>query len=252
MKLTNDISVVGGGNTGFNISAPLDCHIYLINGGNGELALVDAGMGGIYGETDNIIDHIIRDGYDPERITTLILTHYHADHAGGTWDWGTRFPNMRVIASSLTADVISSGNERAISLPEARDGGMYPADYVLNPWPVETELLDSRTFPFGKLSLTSFDTPGHCDGHSSVLIEGGELKYLIGGDLVFWGGTIVAQNIHDCSIQNYQSSVARVAQEIDFDSLLPGHLTISLRDGKRHVQKAHDVFSRLGVPPNAV
>ncbi len=252
MKLSNDISVVGGGNTGFNISAPLDCHIYLINGGNGELALVDAGMGGTYGETDNIIDHIKRDGYDLERVTTLILTHYHADHAGGTWDWGTRLPNMRVIGSALTAEVISSGNERAISLPEARDGGMYPADYVLNPWPVEPDLVDSKTLKFGTLSLTAFDTPGHCDGHSSILIEGGELTYLIGGDLVFWGGTIVAQNIHDCSIQNYQASVARVYNEIEFDSLLPGHLTISMRDGKRHVQKAHEVFSRLGVPRNAV
>lgn len=252
MKLTQDISIVGGGNTGFNISAPLDCHIYLINFGNGELGLVDAGMGGKYGETERIIGEIERDGYDPARLTTLFLTHYHADHAGGTWDWGARFPDLRVVGSPLTATTISSGDERAISLPEARDGGMYPADYTLEPWPVEPDLLDGKTMMYGRLSITAFDTPGHSAGHSSLLVEGGDLRYLISGDLVFWGGTIVAQNIHDCSLQDYAASVARVEREIEFDSLLPGHLNISLRDGKRHISKAHEIFSRLGVPRNAV
>lgn len=252
MRLTDDISLVGGGNTGFNISAPHDCHIYLINGGNGELALVDAGMGGTYGETDRIIEEIRRDGYDADRITSLILTHYHADHAGGTWDWGTRFPNLHVVGSPLTATVMQSGDETAISLPEARAGGMYPKDYVLNSWNCKPELIDSHTFRFGRLRITPFDTPGHCDGHISLLVEGGELRYFLGGDLVFWGGTIVAQNIHDCSIQKYQASVARVANEVEFDALLPGHFTISMRDGKRHVMKAHEVFSRLGMPRNAV
>lgn len=252
MKLTEDISVVGGGNTGFNLSAPHDCHIYLVNFGNGELGLVDAGMGGKYGETERIIAEIRRDGYDPARITTLFLTHYHADHAGGAWDWGTRFANIQVVGSPLTADVISSGNEQAISLPEARDGGMYPADYVLHPWPVYGSLIDSRSHSFGDLTITAFDTPGHSAGHSSLLVEGGELRYFLSGDLVFWGGTIVAQNIHDCSLQEYAASVARVQNEIEFDSLLPGHLNLSLRDGKRHVTKAHEVFSRLGVPRNAV
>jgi glyoxylase-like metal-dependent hydrolase (beta-lactamase superfamily II) len=252
VKLTDDISVVGGGNTGFNLSAPHDCHMYLINFGNGELGLVDAGMGGSYGQTDAIIAEIERDGYDPKRITTLFLTHYHADHAGGTWDWGTRFPNIEVVGSSLTASVIASGDEKAISLPEARDGGMYPMDYLLNPWPVAPTLIDGKAYRFGNLSITAFDTPGHSAGHSSLLVEGGALRYFIGGDLIFWGGTIVAQNIHDCSLQDYDASVARVQREIEFDALLPGHLNISLRDGKRHVTKAHEIFQRLGVPRNAV
>jgi glyoxylase-like metal-dependent hydrolase (beta-lactamase superfamily II) len=251
MRLTDDISLVGGGNTGFNLSAPLDCHIYLINGGNGELALVDAGMGGKYGETERIIEHIERDGYDRNRITTLILTHYHADHAGGTWDWAERLPELRVIGSPLTAKVMQDGDESAISLPEARAGGMYPQDYVLNAWDCAPDLVDSRPFPFGKLTITPFDTPGHCAGHVSLLVEGGALRYFIGGDLIFYGGTIVAQNIHDCSIQDYSASVARMTREVEFDSLLPGHYTISMRDGMRHLDKAHQIFSQLGMPRNA-
>lgn len=251
MRLTDDISLVGGGNTGFNLSAPLDCHIYLINGGNGELALVDAGMGGTYGQTERIIEHIERDGYDRNRITTLILTHYHADHAGGTWDWEERLPELRVIGSPLTARVMQEGDEAAISLPEARAGGMYPQDYVLVASDCQPDLIDSRPLRFGKLTITPFDTPGHCDGHVSLLVEGGELRYFIGGDLVFYNGTIVAQNIHDCSIQHYSASVKRITEEVEFDSLLPGHYTISMRDGKRHLAKAHQIFSQLGMPRNA-
>ena len=252
MRLTSDVSLVGGGNTGLNISAPLDCHIYLLNSGQGQLALVDSGLGGTYGETDRIIEQIERDGYDLERITTLILTHYHADHAGGAWDWGSRLPELQVLGSPLTAHVMREADEAAISLPEARDGGMYPVDYTLIPWACQPDLVDSRSFSFGNLTMTPFDTPGHCDGHVSLLVEGGEIRYFIGGDLIFWGGTIVAQNIHDCSLQFYAQSVARMTREVEFEALLPGHFMISLRDGKRHLAKAHQIFSTLGVPRNAV
>lgn len=252
MKLTDDISLVGGGNTGFNMSAPLDCHIYLINGGDGELALVDAGMGGKYGATDSILENIRRDGYDPARITKLFLTHYHADHAGGAWEWIELFPDIEVIASALTSEVLIAGNETATSLPEARDAGMYPKDYVLVPCRCEPGLTDSRIVRFGDLVVTPFDTPGHCDGHMSMLVEGGELNYFVGGDLIFWGGTILNQNIHDCSIQNYRDSVLRIAKTVQFDSLLPGHLTISMRDGTRHLEQAVKIFQRLGVPRNAL
>ena len=53
MRLTHDICLVGGGNFGFGLSAPLDCHIYVIDGRQ-EVAIVDAGMGGKYGATEQI------------------------------------------------------------------------------------------------------------------------------------------------------------------------------------------------------
>jgi hypothetical protein len=43
-----------------------------------------------------------------------------------------------------------------------------------------------------------------------------------------------------------------MSESVKFDSLLPGHLTISMRDGKRHLDQAVKVFERLGVPRNAV
>ena len=79
VRLTERISVVGGGATGLGISHTLDPNVYLLSGGE-ELALVDAGAGP--GEA-RILDNVRSLGYDPERIGHIFLTHAHADHAGG-------------------------------------------------------------------------------------------------------------------------------------------------------------------------
>ena len=67
VRLTRDIALVGGGNNGFDISAPLDCHVYLLDGGD-ELALVDAGVGDVPGDPDAILANAEADGFDPGRI----------------------------------------------------------------------------------------------------------------------------------------------------------------------------------------
>jgi glyoxylase-like metal-dependent hydrolase (beta-lactamase superfamily II) len=249
VRLTRDVALIGGGNFGFNLSAPLDCHVYLIDGGD-ELAIVDAGLGGPHGGTETILATIADDGLDTARISKLILTHYHADHAGGAADFRDRL-GIDVVASELAARTLETGDEEAISLPFAKAAGFYPKDYVYRPCPVRTILGDGQTIEVGRLKVTAFDTPGHCRGHLSLLVEGGDRTYLIAGDLVFFGGTIIAQNIHDCSIQEYGASVKRMAG-VPFDALLPGHLSISLRDGKRHVDLAAAAFGQLLIPRNAI
>lgn len=249
MRLTRDICLVGGGDSGFGLSAPLDCHIYVIDGGT-EAAIVDAGMGGRYGATDQILSNIEESGIDLDKISTLILTHYHADHAGGAADFHQRL-GVEVLGSPLTAATLAIGDEEQISLPFAKASGFYPADFVFEPCPGKGTLTEGATFKVGDLTITSFETPGHCDGHVSLLVEGGDRRYLIGGDLIFFGGTIIAQNIHDCSIQNYAASTLKMA-ELEFEALLPGHLSISLTNGKRHVDLAAAQFRKLMIPRNAV
>lgn len=249
MRLTRDIALVGGGNTGFNISAPLDCHIYVIDGGE-ELAIVDAGMGGKYGETETILQNMKDDGLAIDRIGTLILTHYHADHAGGSKDFKDRL-GVKVLGSPATAATVSAGDEDQISLPFAKAAGFYPKDYVFQACPVEPSLREGESFALGRLTITPYFTPGHSADHMSLLVEGGDRTYLVAGDLIFYGGTIIAQNIPDCSIQDYGVSAKKIAQ-LDFDALLPGHFQISLRDGKRHVEAAAEQFGKLMIPRNAL
>ncbi|MGD9711053.1 MAG: MBL fold metallo-hydrolase [Thermomicrobiales bacterium] len=249
MRLTSDICLVGGGRFGFGLTSPGDCHVYLIDGGD-DLLLVDAGIGGIAGDPGKIIAQIEQDGYDPSRVSRLFLTHYHTDHMGGAAQM-RELLGCEIHGSPLTARTLEAGDETQVSLPEAKRAGYFPEDYVLQPCPAIGDLVDGATFEIGRLRLRVVDTPGHASGHVSFLIEGGERTYLVQGDVVFFGGTVFLQNVHDCSIQEYSASVNKLA-ELDFDAHLPGHLGISLEDGKRHILAAKAVFDALGVPKNLV
>jgi hydroxyacylglutathione hydrolase len=158
---------------------------------------------------------------------------------------------LTVHASPLTASTLESGDEEIISLPAVKAVGYVPGDYHIQPCPAVPDLVEGANFKVGRLSVTVYETPGHCNGHVSFLVEGGERTLLLQGDVVFAGGAISLQNIPDCSIQKYSESVRKL-NTLEFDAFLPGHLSISLRDGKRHVSAAAAQFEKLMVPRNLV
>lgn len=247
MKLTPDVALVGSGSFGFDLTSPADAHLYLIDGGD-ELALIDAGCGDSLGNTDLILRNIRDDGYSTDRISNLILTHYHFDHVGGAAEVHDAL-GIPVHASPLTARVLETGDEDTPSLTAVKKIGFVPADYKLRPCPVIGDLVEGTTFNIGRLTVTVSETPGHCDGHVSLLVEGGDRPTLIQGDVVFAGGTILLQSIPDCSLENYRASVQKLAA-LNFDAFFPGHGMLSLRNGKRHVDLAAATFANLGVPKN--
>lgn len=246
MRLTDDVHLVGGGNVAFNLSNGADCHIYVLKTGDG-LALIDAGVGlGM----DLVIQNLREDGLDPADIRDVFVTHYHVDHAGAVARW-RRLTGARIHASVGAASAIRDGDSDVVGLRKAQAGGYYPADYVLEPCPVDVEFEGGQAIELGRLRITPIDSAGHCDGHAVFLVEGGQRTYLFSGDCIFWGGTIILQNIPDCSIPDYAETMERL-DALTFDALLPGHLTISLRDGKRHVDTAVRAFRSLGLPKQAI
>jgi len=246
MKLTSDLHVVGGGYFGFGLSGRLDCHVYLLNSGS-ELALIDPGMG-MERDFDTILDHIRDDGLDPGKIRKLILTHYHCDHIGAAAEAQKRL-DVEVYSSAFAAPVIRSADEKAVALDVAKAANFFPADFQLPPCPVDVELVEGDKINIGNMELETFETPGHCDGHLSFIMRGGDRIYLLGADLVFWGGKVVWQNIHDCRIDAYADSMFKLEKQA-FDALAPGHLQISLSGGKVHLDAACAAFRQLAVPPN--
>lgn len=248
MKLRHDLYVVGGGNSGFNISEPHDCHIYLIDGGE-ELALVDAGCG-LGNSYDEILTNIQDDGLDLSRLSMLLLTHYHADHAGGARQFVDRL-GVKVLGSAETTRALATGDEIVTSVDLGRRVGLYPESYRLSACPIEPTLEEGTKIALGGTSLTIYETPGHCKGHVSLLMDGPYGSALIGGDLVCHGGSVMMQNIPDCNIQDYAGSVSKL-EPLEFDAFLPGHHNISLRNGSRHIRAAADAFRNLPLPPNAI
>jgi hydroxyacylglutathione hydrolase len=247
VKLTERIHLVGSGSFGFDLTDPFDCHVYLVDGGD-ELALVDvgAGMG-----AEAIVDNVRTAGFDPKRIRHLVLTHAHGDHAGGAARMRSLLDDPTVYLSREVAGFLRDGNEQGISLDIAKQAGIYPPDYVLDPCEVDVELAEGATIGVGDLTLEVLDTPGHSDGHVSLVLEQGGQRGLFAGDVVFFGGKILLQNIYDCRLDAEIRSLRKL-RELRVDVLLPGHLTLSLKDGQRHIERANEVLDRLLIPEQMV
>jgi hydroxyacylglutathione hydrolase len=249
VRITDEVYLVGGGvANAFGLSDDPDCHVYLVDGGN-ELALIDCGMAS-GNSMERILGNVAADALEPEKIRKIIVTHYHMDHAGGAAHFRQRL-GVEVVAPADAAPALRTGDERAVALDVAKAAGFYAADYRFEPVEVGQEVREGDRIPVGGLELEVFETPGHCDGHVSLLLRGRERRYLFAGDAVFSGGRVVLQNIHDCSIQKSAESIAKLAR-LEFDALLPGHAAICLDGGMRHVAIANRACQSLFVPKNLV
>ena len=243
MKIAERIHIVGSGQAGFGLTDDYDCHVYLLDGGD-EYALIDAGGGR---DTAGILSLIEGDGLDPRRVRTLLLTHAHADHAAGAAALRAQL-GLRVLASPHIAGIVSAGDERGASLDIARTAGGYPADFVLPACPVDGELAEAAVVRVGDLAIEVIETPGHATGHLSYVLRRGERTSVFCGDAFFFGGRILLQHTWDCSLQASIRSVERLAA-LDLDGLYPGHLTFTVRHGRREVAKAMQEIASLLPPP---
>lgn len=244
MKLAKDIYLVGSGEIG--LSEAFDCHVYLVDGGD-EMALIDAGAGR---DVDQILERIRQDGLSLEKLKYILLTHAHADHAGGAKRIA-EITGAQVIASAVSADYLERGDEKAINLDVAKRAGFYPQDYKFQPCRVGRRVREGDEIRVGRYVLTVKDTPGHCAGHVSYLLKTDDSLALFAGDLVFFNGKVSIQFIDDCDVFAIGNSI-RKFERAGIDMLLPGHELFVLKGAQKHIDKAMDTLARLALPESII
>jgi glyoxylase-like metal-dependent hydrolase (beta-lactamase superfamily II) len=239
--------MVGGGPvTGFGLSSDFDAHMYLLDGG-GAHALVDCGMGTDRG-VERVLERIGSAGIERSQIHALFLTHFHTDHAGGAARYRERL-GLEVAIARAARPALEAGDHTATHFAAAREAGMFPAEYEYPPCPVDDPLDDGDVRTVGRLTVRHISTPGHCLGHGSYIVTGGEQPYLLAGDSVFAQGKLFLQATRDCDIAASIATLRRLNEE-EFTSLLPGHGPIALTDGRDHLRQALAAVDQLRLPGN--
>ncbi|MEM7335803.1 MAG: N-acyl homoserine lactonase family protein [Chloroflexota bacterium] len=119
-------------------------------------------------------------GLEPEAVRWVVQTHLHQDHDGGLG----YFPNAEIIVSRVEW-------ETAVGV-KGRLGG-----YLNHRWPkwLQPSLVEFEAEPLASFAshytLTEagdvilVPTPGHSQGHLSVIVKDGDLSYLFAGDVSY-------------------------------------------------------------------
>jgi glyoxylase-like metal-dependent hydrolase (beta-lactamase superfamily II) len=175
-------------------------HVYVLLGERP--ALVDAGMP----ESGPAVQEGLRAlDVSPTEVALVLLTHEHADHAGGA----RAFPNALLAAHPLAAAKLRHGDRRATH-----------AHAQTEP---ELELYDRSLVHAGGLALRVLHTPGHTSG--SVCLYEESRGLLFTGDTAFGRGTLTdlfasgSRGDHVASLQRLLALPSRL--------LLPGHGDVS-------------------------
>jgi len=165
-----------------NVSATVQA--FLVNTGS-KLVLIDTGAGGHWGgpTLGKLVQNLKASGYKPEQVDLVLLTHLHADHAGGIYKNGKRvFPSATVMMKKADADfwlskeiMAKAPEEAKIFFTVAQDGAApYIAAGKWKPYEGMDEIV---------AGIAPYAIPGHTPGHTGYMISSKGQSLLVWGDV---------------------------------------------------------------------
>lgn len=243
MRLTERVYAIGGGKLGLHLSGDYDCNVYVLDGGT-EKVMIDAGSGI---EPLRLLRNLEAAGIPRGSLRRVLLTHAHADHAGGAGFW-SQLGGIELTAPAGTTDIVAAGDELAASLTEAREAGVYPEWYRLSPCPIDCTLRPGETLTVGDLTLHTIAAPGH--SADMVCYYCPELLALFSADAVFAGGRLAVIATADFSMDAYRDTIESLAS-LRVEQLFPGHGEAVVSGGGAAITEANRRF-REGIPPLSI
>jgi hydroxyacylglutathione hydrolase len=242
MKVSNSVHMIGSGSFGFSCS--FDGNFYLLNLQD-ELILIDTGSGVDF---DIVLNNIKQDGLDPAKISRILLTHSHVDHAGGAYYFKKRY-NCSIYISEQEAGFLEHGGEKELALDIAKKSGLYSKDYQLANCVVDQKLKNGDIIKVGSTEIKAINVPGHSKGSICYFANLPEGNALFSGDVIFADGLIEVLNCEGSELSDYRKYISRLSN-LKIDMLFPGHSLFVLSEGQKHIDKAADSLNLLFTPKN--
>ncbi len=213
-EIVKDIFIVGGP----EISDGRDGCVYLIH--LGELVLIDTGAGW---SVEKIVGNIKRLGFDPQRLSRILLTHCHIDHIGGAPEMKRRFGSQLYI-HQLDALPLEKGDPILTAANWYQT--TFPPTAVDVKFPSVEEVLT-----IGEQKIVCLHTPGHTPGSISIYLDRDGKRILF------------AQDLHGPLLKEFGSDLGdwdrstKTLLDLDADLLCEGHFGIyrTKKDVKNYI-----------------
>lgn len=185
--------------------------------GDGQLVLVDAGY---VGALPRIEEAVRAQGFEPEQITHIVLTHQDHDHMGSAAAFKKKYPRVMIMASKKEAPYIS-GEQKSLRLaqaeqlqevlpPEQKDFGQTFLNLLkrVEPVAVDLTLSDHDSLLCGGCQIIA--TPGHTPGHISLYLP--NERTVIAGDAMALGdgGPVIANPQFTLDIEGAKQSMEKL------------------------------------------
>jgi glyoxylase-like metal-dependent hydrolase (beta-lactamase superfamily II) len=211
-----------------------NCNSYLFAGE--PLTLVDPGhVRNELGEPclEILLDAMKKDGFEPQDVELVILTHSHPDHCEAA---------ATLIRESKAKLAMNRGEEKYFKTMGERMSRLFG----LEPTTLQPDFfLAEGNLRLGRrdgVELTVLMTPGHSPGSISLYWE--EERALLTGDVIF-AGSIGRTDLPGGNGRMLKQSIERLSQ-LNVEYLLPGHMDIVT--GKKNVERNFALVKAMFFP----